>query len=102
MKLYATYAAIDGWGYLVNVLNEGKVVEEYEAGDAWRDSDQCGTGQVPEKKLNEWALQTAKEMLAGWCIDVGMFDGNDDALLAYVKANVSYDVDLGEERNANM
>lgn len=63
-SLYVTYCVRPGWGYAAEVYYEGKLVEEYSAGDCAYDSQVYATGQVKEDQLRSFAKQTALETIA--------------------------------------
>lgn len=55
------WAVKPGWGYIVEAYDkENVLLKHYEAGDCWSNPMIFGTGQIPEDKLKELALFSAK------------------------------------------
>ena len=61
--MHAVYGIVPGWGYRVQIINRGEVVEEYDSGDCRNDSKVFRTGDLKARGLCSGARKTAKEML---------------------------------------
>lgn len=61
--VYARIAALEGYGYKVELWDGDELLEEYSAGDAFGESQVYGTGQIKGAQLREYAVMTARDML---------------------------------------
>ena len=74
--------AANQFGYCVQVIADGEVIQEYAAGNCQTDSqafiDPGSPGVVGRSQLRRWAEQTAKEIADEWQIPLNKVEYDPD------------------------
>lgn len=73
------------WGYSVQVIDGGRVVHEYTAGNCWKESQTVIAPSSPNavnlRQLKRWAKQTAEEIAGERGISAVAYDPDLEAAL---------------------